>query len=68
MAIALSCLGFSHYVLDLRSPLADNISANLVGLALGMVFRFWSYRTFVFTDKNLQPPTSLQKVGAGRPE
>jgi putative flippase GtrA len=48
MTIALSCLAFSHYVLDLRSPLADNVSANVIGLALGMAFRFWSYRTFVF--------------------
>ncbi len=48
MAIALGCLAISHYVLDLRSPLADNISANVVGLFLGMLFRFWSYRTFVF--------------------
>ncbi len=48
MLIAVSCLAFSHYVLDLTSPLADNISANVVGLVLGMVFRFWSYRTFVF--------------------
>jgi putative flippase GtrA len=48
MAIALVCLGFSHYVLDLRSPVADNVSANVVGLGLGMAFRFWTYRTFVF--------------------
>ncbi len=48
MLIAVSCLAFSHYVLDLTSPLADNISANVVGLVLGMIFRFWSYRTFVF--------------------
>ena len=48
MAIALGCLAISHYVLDLRSPLADNISANIVGLVAGMIFRFWSYRTFVF--------------------
>ena len=48
MGIALACLAVSHYLLDLRSPLADNVSANVVGLALGMVFRFWSYRTFVF--------------------
>jgi putative flippase GtrA len=48
LAIALSCLFVSHYLLDLTSPLADNISANVVGLALGTSFRFWSYRTFVF--------------------
>jgi putative flippase GtrA len=48
LLIAVGCLAISHYLLDLRSPLADNISANVVGLVLGMAFRFWSYRTFVF--------------------
>lgn len=51
LLIAVTCLAFSHYVLDLRSPLADNISANVVGLGLGMLFRFWSYRTFVFLHR-----------------
>ncbi|MCW2762225.1 MAG: GtrA family protein [Marmoricola sp.] len=41
-------LVLSHDVLGLTSRLADNISANVVGLALGTVFRFWSYRRFVF--------------------
>lgn len=48
MGIALGCLAISHYVLGLTSPLADNISANGVGLVLGTAFRFWSYRTIVF--------------------
>lgn len=48
LGIALACLGFSHYVLDLRTALADNISANVVGLVLGTLFRFWAYRRFVF--------------------
>jgi putative flippase GtrA len=48
LLISVGCLAVSHYLLDLRSPLADNISANVVGLALAMGFRFWSYRTFVF--------------------
>lgn len=50
MGIALVCLGISHYVLGLTSPLADNISANVVGLVLGTVFRFWAYRRLVFTE------------------
>ncbi|MBA3742818.1 GtrA family protein [Sporichthya sp.] len=49
LAIALSCLGVSHYLLDFTSPLADNLSANGVGMVLGTMFRFWSYRKFVFT-------------------
>jgi putative flippase GtrA len=48
MAIALICLWFSHYVLGLTSALADNISANVIGLGLGTLFRFWSYRKWVF--------------------
>jgi putative flippase GtrA len=49
LGIALTCLGVSHYLLDFTSPLADNISANLVGMAFATTFRFWSYRRFVFT-------------------
>jgi putative flippase GtrA len=48
LAIALGCLATSHYLLDFTSRLADNIAANVVGLALGTTFRFWSYRRFVF--------------------
>lgn len=50
MLIALGCLWFSHYALGLTSALADNISANVVGLALGTLFRFWSYRKWVFPE------------------
>lgn len=54
MLIAILCLAVSHYLLDLRSAFADNISANIVGLFLGMLFRFWSYRTFVFKPRVVQ--------------
>ena len=54
-AIALACLTVSHYVMDLRSPLADNISANGVGLVLGTLFRFWAYRRFVFAGEEFAP-------------
>jgi putative flippase GtrA len=50
LLISVSCLWFSHYALGLTSPLADNISANVVGLALGTMFRFWSYRRWVFPE------------------
>ncbi|GAA2414573.1 hypothetical protein GCM10010420_50300 [Streptomyces glaucosporus] len=41
-------LAVSHYVLGLTSPLADNIAKNVVGMGVATVFRFWSYRTWVF--------------------
>jgi putative flippase GtrA len=50
LAIALCCLGISRYVLGLSGPLADNVAANVIGLGLGTLFRFWSYRRWVFID------------------
>ncbi len=49
MLIAVGTLGISHYVLGFTSPLADNISANGVGLVLGTAFRYFCYRYLVFT-------------------
>src|SRR5690554_1268346 len=48
MLIGLGCLWVSHYVLGFTSVLADNISSNVIGLALGAAFRFWLYRAWVF--------------------
>jgi len=45
---SLVTLVISHDVLGYTSRLADNISANVIGLALGAVFRFWTYKRFVF--------------------
>ena len=55
LLIALACLWLSHHLLGLAWPavfhtrLADNVAKNLVGTALGTLFRFWAYRRFVFT-------------------
>ena len=67
LLIAAGCLGFSRYVLDLHTWLSDNIAANFVGLGLGTLFRFWSYRKFVFkedspwTKRNITPPRTPAK-------
>lgn len=58
LAIALCCLGISRYVLELSGPVADNVAANVIGLGLGTLFRFWSYRRWVFLD----PHTGRQPV------
>ncbi|PYY60079.1 GtrA family protein [Curtobacterium sp. MCSS17_011] len=47
MVIALACLGVSHYAMGLTSVLADNV-ANVIGLVLGTVFRFWLYKVWVY--------------------
>jgi putative flippase GtrA len=62
LAITLGVLAFTHYVLDLTSPLADNISANVIGLGLGTAFRFWSYRKYVFVPDDPLAQTLREPV------
>ena len=50
LLIALGCLWVSHYALGFTSVLADNVSTNVVGLALGTAFRFTFYRFWVFGE------------------
>ena len=82
LGLAEGCLWFSHDLLGYTSPLADNISANGVGLALGMVWRFLSFKRWVFTaplvptapatlevSKRQSAPTALpatEPAGGGR--
>ncbi|HEX5532240.1 MAG TPA: GtrA family protein [Actinomycetales bacterium] len=54
LGFSVASLVVSHDLLGLTSRLADNISANVVGLALGTVFRYWSYSRFVFAPTS--PP------------
>lgn len=48
LLIGLLCLWVSHHLLGFTSVLADNISANVIGLALGTAFRFFLYRFWVW--------------------
>lgn len=50
LAISSVPIIFSEYVLGLHSALSYNISAILVGTAFGTVWRFWSFRRWVFLD------------------
>jgi putative flippase GtrA len=54
-------LVLSHDVLGFTSRLADNLSANVVGLALGTAFRYVTYKRFVFAS----PPTHLPSRSLG---
>jgi putative flippase GtrA len=49
LGIAEACLWISHDLLGYTSALADNIAANGFGLARGMVWRFLSFKKWVFT-------------------
>lgn len=50
LLISVLCLTVSHDLLGFTSPLADNISGNVIGIGLGTLFRFWAYRRFVFNE------------------
>ncbi len=60
-------LAISRYVLELKVPgvslltqeVADFVSAQIVGTLVGMAFRWWAFRRFVFpdTDVRRQVPT-----------
>jgi putative flippase GtrA len=51
MGVSIACLWFTHYVLNFTSLLADNISANVIGLGLGAVVRFVLYRYWVWSPR-----------------
>lgn len=64
LGIAVACLALSRYGLGavwpgvFRTALADNIASYVVGTGLGTLFRFWSYRRFVF----ISPTTKERHV------
>lgn len=54
--IPMACLWVTRNGLHWDSALADNLSANVVGAVLGMLFRFWAFRRFVFRKQAAGPP------------
>jgi putative flippase GtrA len=53
LGIQLVVIGFTYYLLDMQGKLAYNI-ALLFGIGLGTLFRFWSYRRWIW----LTPPVA----------
>ncbi|HEX8781285.1 MAG TPA: GtrA family protein [Nocardioides sp.] len=48
MSLPIGCLWISRNLLGLDDPISDNVSANVIGLAMGLVARFFLFRRFVF--------------------
>jgi putative flippase GtrA len=51
LGFSLVTLWISHDLLGLRTRLDDNISANVIGLALGKALRYVTYRQVVFREQ-----------------
>jgi putative flippase GtrA len=70
LGIQLACIGFTYYVLSLTGRLPYNV-ALILGIALGTLFRFWSYRRWVWraplTETLEQEHEALEPEPAGAP-
>lgn len=63
VAVYTAPLAVSRYLLDLQVPnvslltqeIADFVSGQIIGVLLGMAFRWWAFRRFVFPEKNARP-------------
>ncbi|MEP7023230.1 MAG: GtrA family protein [Actinomycetota bacterium] len=64
LTIQLACIGFTYYVLSLTDHFAYNI-ALMVGIVLGTLFRFWSYRKYVWAAKPAEAPPERVLVPNG---
>lgn len=64
LAIQLACLGFTNYALGLSDRLASNV-ALFLGICLGTLFRFWSYRKWVWIAPTAGPALDAARDSAG---
>jgi putative flippase GtrA len=62
LGIQLACIGFTYYLLNMHGKLAYNV-ALIFGIGLGTLFRFWSYRRWVW----LAPPVAEAMAGGAQP-
>jgi putative flippase GtrA len=61
LLIQYAVLGFSNYALGLTTKIENVIAVNL-GIGLGTLFRFWSYRKWVWVPREVM----LQRLRRGR--
>jgi putative flippase GtrA len=62
LLIQLACLGFTVHVLGRGDDVDANV-ALLVGIAFGTLFRFWSYRKWVWTAASGTAELPLEPAG-----
>ncbi|MGN9783582.1 GtrA family protein [Nonomuraea sp. ZG12] len=62
LLFGLLVIGFTSLTLKLNDPVSLNI-ANIVGVGLGTLFRFWSYKKWVFLEATTPIPVELPEAG-----
>jgi putative flippase GtrA len=66
LGFALACLAVTKYGFGLTGPLALNLAGNVIGMGGATVFRFWSYRRWVFPAITLAAPPGPAAPGLER--
>ncbi|WP_327087440.1 GtrA family protein [Nonomuraea sp. NBC_01738] len=61
LLIRLLVTGFTAYTLVLHDPISLNI-ANIIGVGLGTLFRYWSYKRWVFLEATTPIPMELPEA------
>jgi len=61
LLIQYAVLGFSNYALGMTTKLENVIAVNL-GIGIGTLFRFWSYRKWVWVP----PEVRMERLRHGR--
>ncbi|MGP3955518.1 GtrA family protein [Nonomuraea sp. 3N208] len=62
LLFGLLVIGFTTYTLNLDDGLSLNI-ANILGVGLGTLFRYWSYKKWVFLEATEPIPVELPATG-----
>lgn len=62
LALGLVPLAITRYGLEMTGPVALNVSANVIGLALATAFRFYGCRRWVFETLAPVPATIVRPV------
>jgi putative flippase GtrA len=66
LGIGLLCLSTSA-ALGFTSPLAENISGNVIAIGLGTAFRFWAYDAWVFPRAEDAAPAAVHVLEPAGP-
>ena len=66
LVIQLACLGLATYLLGLHGKLSYNV-ALVAGIVLATLFRYWSYRTWVWRAQPLAAPPQPPAARAAPP-
>jgi putative flippase GtrA len=64
LGIQLACIGFTYYLLGMHGKLAYNV-ALIFGIGLGTLFRFWSYRRWIWLAPAAADADAM--AGGGQP-